>query len=58
MKKAKDSWSCGKNDANLIFKIDSSAWDTESCAVAIQKGEITVEYEKLQEEYVKNKYGT
>lgn len=49
LKEAKDRWSWGKDDANLILKIDSSAWDKESWADAVQQGKITVEEEKLQE---------
>lgn len=30
LKQAKNSWGWGKDDANLIFKIDSSVWDKES----------------------------
>lgn len=46
-KEAKNSWGWGKDDANLIFKIDSSVWDKESWADVIQQGKITVEEEKL-----------
>lgn len=49
LKEAKESWSWGKDDANLILKIDSFAWDKESWADAVQQGKITVEEEKLQE---------
>lgn len=47
LKEAEDSWGWGKDDANLIFRIDSSVWDKESWADVIQQGKITVEEEKL-----------
>lgn len=47
LKEAKDSWGWGKDDANLIFRIDSSVWGKESWADVIQQGKITVEEEKL-----------
>lgn len=47
LKEAKDSWGWEKDDANLIFKTDSSFWDRESWADVIQQGKITVEEQKL-----------
>lgn len=42
LKAAKDSWGWGKGDANLIFEIDSSVWDKERWADAIQLGKKTL----------------